>query len=325
MSNFIFLYFFVGIILIGVGANLLVSCTEKLSVKLNISYFISSFIFIGLSTSSPEIFITILSTINNASNIAIGNALGSNIANIAFVFALSLLFVKRNQNDKASILSDEIIFFFKLLILYIIILIPVLWNGKIEFYESLVLITLLLIFIFLNKKYSKKKEKENININKDNIYILLLILTGGLALLLIGTELFLTSSRKFASYIGISDYIIGLSITAIGSSLPELAASMESIRKRNIDFIIGNILGSNIFNIGIVIGLIGLIETFLNTSSLELLARKDVIRDIIMISLTTLALILVAKKYNSYFVKSMSIILLASFIIYQMSLYGFNI
>ena len=325
MSNFIFLYFFVGIILIGVGANLLVSCTEKLSVKLNISYFISSFIFIGLSTSSPEIFITILSTINNASNIAIGNALGSNIANIAFVFALSLLFVKRNQNDKASILSDEIIFFFKLLVLYIIILIPVLWNGKIEFYESLVLITLLLSFIFLNKKYSKKKEKENININKDNIYILLLILTGGLALLLIGTELFLTSSRKFASYIGVSDYIIGLSITAIGSSLPELAASMESIRKRNIDFIIGNILGSNIFNIGIVIGLIGLIETFLNTSSLELLARKDVIRDIIMISLTTLALILVAKKYNSYFVKSMSIILLSSFVIYQMNLYGFNI
>ena len=323
MSNFIFLYFFVGIILIGVGANLLVSCTEKLSVKLNISYFISSFIFIGLSTSSPEIFITILSTINNASNIAIGNALGSNIANIAFVFALSLFFVKINKNDKASILSDEIIYFLKLLVLYIIILIPILWNGKIEFYESLVLITVLLSFIFLNKKYLKKKEKENIN--KDNIYILLLILTGGLALLLFGTELFLTSSRKFASHIGISDYIIGLSITAIGSSLPELAASVESIRKRNIDFIIGNILGSNIFNIGIVIGLIGLIETFLNTSSLELLARKDVIRDIIMISLTTLALILVAKNYNSYFVKSMSIILLASFIIYQMNLYGFNI
>ena len=323
MSNFIFLYFFVGIILIGVGANLLVSCTEKLSVKLNISYFISSFIFIGLSTSSPEIFITILSTINNASNIAIGNALGSNIANIAFVFALSLFFVKINKNDKASILSDEIIYFLKLLVLYIIILIPILWNGKIEFYESLVLITVLLSFIFLNKKYLKKKEKENIN--KDNIYILLLILTGGLALLLFGTELFLTSSRKFASHIGISDYIIGLSITAIGSSLPELAASVESIRKRNIDFIIGNILGSNIFNIGIVIGLIGLIETFLNTSSLELLARKDVIRDIIMVSLTTLALILVAKNYNSYFVKSMSIILLASFIIYQMNLYGFNI
>ena len=323
MSNFIFLYFFVGIILISVGANLLVSCTEKLSVKLNISYFISSFIFIGLSTSSPEIFITILSTINNASNIAIGNALGSNIANIAFVFALSLFFVKINQDDKASILSDEIIYFLKLLVLYIIILIPILWNGKIEFYESLVLITVLLSFIFLNKKYLKKKEKENIN--KDNIYILLLILTGGLALLLFGTELFLTSSRKFASHIGISDYIIGLSITAIGSSLPELAASIESIRKRNIDFIIGNILGSNIFNIGIVIGLIGLIETFLNTSSLELLARKDVIRDIIMVSLTTLALILVAKNYNSYFVKSMSIILLASFIIYQMNLYGFNI
>jgi cation:H+ antiporter len=325
MSNITFLQFFFGIILIGLGAKLMVSITEDLSAKLNISHFASSFIFIGLATSSPEIFVTILSTINNESNVAIGNALGSNIANIAFVFALSLLFVKISKSDKNSIITYEMTSFFKCLVLYIIILIPVLWDGKVDLYESFVLIAVLLSCIFLNKKSSKKDVGKNIITNKDEVYFLLFLLVISLSVLLIGTEFFLSSARDFAKYMGISKYVMGLSITAIGSSLPELATSIASVKKKNIDFIIGNILGSNIFNIGIVMGLIGLIEAFLNTASLELLARKDVIRDIIMISITTLALVLVAKNYNSYFVKSMGIILLTSFIIYQMNLYGFSV
>jgi len=325
MSSFIFFQFLLGIILIGLGANLLVNYTERLSSKLNISHFISSFIFIGLATSSPEIFVTILTTINNESNIAVGNALGSNIANIAFVFALSLLFVKINQNNTNLILSKEIISFSTLLFLYIIILIPILWDSKIYVYESLILIAILIIFIGFNTKYLNKQEKKYIKANNDNVYFLLLLLIASLGILLTGTEFFLISAREFASYIGVSNYVIGLSITAIGSSLPELAASIESIRKKNMDFIMGNILGSNIFNIVIVMGLIGIIEGFLNTSSSELLERKDVIRDIVMISVTTVALILVAKNYNSYFVKSMSIILLTSFVIYQINLYRFNV
>jgi|ETN01SMinimDraft_1059929.scaffolds.fasta_scaffold82575_2 cation:H+ antiporter len=325
MSSIIFLQFFLGIVLIGLGANLLVSYTGRLSANLNISHFISSFIFIGLATSSPEIFITILSTIKSASNIAIGNALGSNISNIAFVFALSLLFVKINKDDIKNTVNHETIIFFKYLVFYIILLIPILWDSKIDFYESMVLLMSLLLFVIWYKKSLKKRERKDVWTNKDNIYYLLFLLTLSLSVLLAGTELFLMGARGFASYIGISNYVLGLSITAIGSSLPELAASMESIRKKNVDFVIGNILGSNIFNIAIVMGLIGLIETLLNTSSLELLTRKDVIRDIIMISTTTLALVIVAKNYNSYFVKSMGIILLTSFIIYQMNLYGFSI
>jgi cation:H+ antiporter len=325
MSSFIFLYFLLGVILIGLGANLLVSYTDKLSAKLNISHFISSFIFIGFATSSPEIFITILSTINNASNIAIGNALGSNIANIAFVFALSLLFVKTNKDNAKNTINHETISFFKLLVFYIIMLIPVLWNKRIDFYESIFLLTSFFLFVAWYKKSLKKKEKENLNANKDNVYFLLLLLIISLVILLIGAELFLTSARDFASYMGISNYVIGLSITAIGSSLPELAASIESAKRKNVDFVIGNILGSNIFNIAIAMGLIGLIEVSSNIYSSELLARKDVIRDIIMISITTLALVLVIKNYNSYFAKSMGIILLTSFVIYQMNLYGLNI
>ncbi|MBJ41039.1 MAG: hypothetical protein CMD84_02015 [Gammaproteobacteria bacterium] len=324
MSNIIFLLS-IGIILIGLGANLLVSSTESLSAKLNISHFVSSFIFIGLATSSPEIFITILSTMNNESNIAIGNALGSNIANIAFVFALSLLFVKINKADFKNAINHEMIGFFKCLVFYIILLIPILWNNKIDFYESIGLFIVLLLFVIWYKKSLKKDENKNIKTSEDNIYFILFLLVIGLTVLLEGTDLFLTGAHALAKHINISNYVIGLSITAIGSSLPELAASIVSVKKKNIDFVIGNILGSNIFNIAIVMGLVGLIEALLNTSSSELLARKDVIRDIIMISITTLALIVVAKNYNSYFVKSMGIILLTSFIIYQMTLYGFSV
>ena len=94
MSTLGIVYFIAGLTLIALGASIVVSNTEKLSSVLNISYFISSLLFIGIATSAPEIFISILSTLDQKSNIAIGNALGSNIANIAFVFAIGLLFLK---------------------------------------------------------------------------------------------------------------------------------------------------------------------------------------------------------------------------------------
>ncbi len=116
MSNAIFLYFIFGLTLIGFGANYLVSSTEKLSKYFNISRFISSFIFIGLATSSPEILISIYSSFANNPNIAVGNALGSNIANIALVFAVSILFIKVSEMNFKQILNKEIIGFFIFLI-----------------------------------------------------------------------------------------------------------------------------------------------------------------------------------------------------------------
>ena len=109
-------YFIVGLILITLGASIVVSNTEKLSTVLKISYFISSLLFIGIATSAPEIFISILSTLDQKSNIAVGNALGSNVANIAFVFAISLLFLKVEPSTFQKDLSSEESFFLKYLI-----------------------------------------------------------------------------------------------------------------------------------------------------------------------------------------------------------------
>ena len=116
--------------------------------------------------------------------------------------------------------------------------------------------------------------------------------------------------------IGVSDYIIGLSITAIGTSIPELAASIASIRRKRIDFVFGNILGSNIFNILLVIGIVGFIDT-----SSDLIGKNYIYRDILMIFFTTLMLIIIRKNYNLISTRLINIILLISFVVYQYSLY----
>ena len=108
MSISVLLFFIFSLTLISYGANMLVTSTENISKKYNISYFLSSFIFIGLATSSPEIFISIISSIDGKSNIAIGNALGSNIANIALVFALSYFFIGKDVLPTNRIINKEL-------------------------------------------------------------------------------------------------------------------------------------------------------------------------------------------------------------------------
>ena len=150
----------------------------------------------------------------------------------------------------------------------------------------------------------------------DKITGVLFFLFFGLSILLIGTEIFLKGAISVATILGISDYIIGLSITAIGTSIPELAASIASIRRKRIDFIFGNILGSNIFNILLVIGIVGFIDT-----SSDLIGKNYIYRDILMIFFTTLMLIIIRKNYNVISTRLINITLLISFVVYQYSLY----
>ena len=106
-------------------------------------------------------------------------------------------------------------------------------------------------------------------------------------------------------------------MTAIGTSIPELAASVQSARRKNIDFIIGNILGSNIFNIVLVLGLVGLVDY----NSQSFIGYNEFIRDISMIILTTILLIVMARNYNVYLSRCLGVVLLSGFLIYQYNLY----
>jgi len=317
------LFFILGIALISYGANVLVTSTQNISEKYNISYFLSSFIFIGLATSSPEIVISILSSLDGKSNIAIGNALGSNIANVALVFALSYLFLMKSDLSVNKKIDKETYGFILFLIIISLLMIPLLADGIFTFTESIVLIAAFIVLIFLYKKlyYSNDSEhKKTISNNHKSGLTIAFVTIIGVTLLLIGTEIFLTNSILIAKYIGVTDYVIGLSITAIGTSIPELASSIESARKKNIDFIIGNILGSNIFNFTIVISAAGLISM-----AQEPLLMGDLIRDMIMILITLICFYIIIKNYNYISTKILCSSLLVLFVIYQTSLYEINI
>ena len=317
------LFFILGIALISYGANILVSSTQNISEKYDISYFISSFIFIGLATSSPEIIISILSSLDGKSNIAIGNALGSNIANVALVFALSYLFLTRSDLPLNKKIDQETYGFILFLIIISLLMIPLLNDGIFTSTESIVLITAFIVLMALYKKFYYSNDsgnKKTISNNHQSGFMLALATIIGFALLLIGTEIFLANSISIAKYFGVTDYVIGLSITAVGTSIPELASSIESARKKNIDFIIGNILGSNIFNFTIVISAAGLISL-----AQEPLLMSDLIRDMIMILITLICFYIIIKNYNYMSTKFLCISLLVLFVIYQISLYEINI
>ena len=311
-------FFIIGILLISLGANVLVQYTERISKDLNISYFFSSLIFIGLATSSPEVFISIISSLDNKANIAVGNALGSNIANIALVFALSVFFIRITGESFSKIFTKEVKIFVGYLLLVTLILNLILLDGKVTLVDSIVLMSSFIIFlIFMKSNNVKQKEPDESyvekNILKNSLMIVLSIL-----ILLFGTRVFLDSATEIAYFYGIPDYVIGLSLTAIGTSIPELATAIESARKNNIEFIVGNVLGSNIFNIVLVLGLVG----FIDYEGTNYIDSIDFLRDMFMILSTTILLIIISKNYNIYLTRLLNIMLFSTFIIYQYNLYA---
>ena len=323
MTISVLLLFIIGLALISFGANMLVTSTENISEKYNISYFLSSFIFIGLATSSPEIFISAISSLNGKSNIAIGNALGSNITNISLVLALSYLLLKKDILPINKNIDRETYGFIFFLIIISVLLIPLLSDGLLLLNEAILLIAVFSTLVFLYKKFFYQHNhhwQKDISSSHSNGLRIIFTLVFGLSILLIGTEIFLSSSISLAKYFSVSDYVIGLSITAIGTSIPELASSIESVRKKNVEFIVGNILGSNIFNFTVAMSAAGLLS--LNQEPLFI---EDLLRDMFMILITMIGFYIIIKNYNYIATKITCMLLLSFFVVYQISLYGISI
>ena len=309
------LYFLLSLLLLMYGANLLVVATENFSIKHNISGFFASFLFIGIATSSPEIFISIFSGLSNESEIAVGNAIGSNIANIALVFAIALIMT--SGNFLLNITRDKSLNrYLLILVLLSIFVVFATYNGKFNQIESLFFLTLFIgiVYILKNSKKNIRSTDEDFNKKRKIEYIYFWMILG-LILLLVGTELFLYSSIIIAKFIGISEYVIGLSLAAIGTSLPELAASIQSIRKNHFDYVVGNILGSNIFNASLVIGLSSIIHP-------AVIESDSIYMDLILLCITTFVFYAIITTNIIKYSKIIGLGLLALFSVYQISLYG---
>ncbi|MCS4434879.1 calcium/sodium antiporter [Aquiflexum gelatinilyticum] len=263
----IYLFLCLGLIILLGGGKFLVDGASSLALKFGLSQGFIGLTIVAFGTSAPELLVSINAALDGKSDIAIGNVIGSNIANISLVLGISatLFPIKINSSvfkvDYLVLIMSSIIFY---LLSY---------NGVISSIEGLVL---LLILFLINLYFFYKLSKPNLSeLESDLILPLpvwksLLFLGLGIIGLYYGADLFVESAVVIASVFGVSERIIGITVIAIGTSLPEMATSIIAAINKKTDIAVGNILGSNIMNILAIIGATAVIspipvsEGFLN-------------------------------------------------------------
>ena len=300
------LFFFLGLFLLITGSNYLLKYSVELSLKYNISKVVIGLTVVSFATSAPELLISISSAIKNSSDIAISNVIGSNIANIGLVFSTVLIFVT------IKISKNNISYDFPWLIIVNLILLLFIQDLRISRIEGLFFIFLLIGFIYFMFRL-RKPDQDKIEPAKNDISIfkIIILLIISSIVLFFGSELFVNSAIFFADYFQVSERIIGLTLVAIGTSLPELVTSLVAIYKKELDISVGNIIGSNIFNILAVLGFTATIID-LNVTGIQIIDYDIYI--MIAFSLILGFFFFIPKKYTLY--RLHGIILLILFIAY---------
>lgn len=241
------LLFPVGILLLAVGGDRLVIGSVALSNKFNIPAFITGIFVIGFGTSLPELFVTLSALSKNESDIAIGAIIGSNIINILLILGLSL--VLTNKKSLESISYKDIL----VMILCAFLFSYFLQIGLINNLWSIIMIILLPIYLFVSYKFFNNNN-QLVNDNSQSGSIIFNLLIGFIAIIY-GSEIFIEGLIYISEVLNIPEAIIGISLAAIGTSLPELAVTIASFIRGKGSVAIGNVVGSNIFNILGVLGL----------------------------------------------------------------------
>tara|TARA_Y100000768_G_scaffold375957_1_gene347404 strand:- start:4688 stop:5617 length:930 start_codon:yes stop_codon:yes gene_type:complete len=293
----------IGLILLLAGANILVTSTEYIKNHFSISGFFASFFMIGIATSAPEIFISIESALENNTILALGNSMGSNISNIALVFCISFFFIKKNSSNLTLPIGP----FMSMILLTITLLLLVFFDGNFSLIDSITLIAILFISFYLFKP--QNDFKTTISENKKGFLPTMAVFLIGLIMLIYGSDFFIDGATNIAMMFGVSSYVIGLTLTALGTSLPELAANIQSARKGHNDFIVGNIIGSNIFNIAIAASLAGIISS----TNVDV---NEFIRDFLMLSLVSLIFYFIINSNNNIIKTVYSATLVITYVLY---------
>ena len=253
----IYVLLLVGIFLLYIGADYLIKGAIYLGLKLKISPAFLGIFVIGCGTSFPELLVSLSSAANNHLAIAYGNIIGSNIFNVLIIMGLILSFsavvVKKTTNT-------DIIF---LLLSNILFLIFFFVTG-INLFTGSILLACLAGSLLLSFKSNKDGYEEELTVNHilPNILIIVWFIVLGFIALFSGSSLLIDSSIAIARNFGMSEKIIGLTIVAVGTSLPELASSIVAIMKKESDIAVFNILGSNIFNVTAIPGIIGIMKPY---------------------------------------------------------------
>ena len=250
-----------GLALLVWSADRFVEGAAATAQNLGISTLVIGITIIGFGTSAPEILISVFSVIDNTPNLAIGNALGSNIANIGLILGVTALFIPLHIASR--ILLRE----FPILILASLLLTWALYDTQLDFIDGLLLMGLLIAGLAYLVHYSRQDKDDALSSELEQeiphdmpTKLALTWVVVGLLVLVGSSKLLVWGAVNIAVMLGISELIIGLTIVALGTSLPELAAAIAGARKGEPDMVLGNVVGSNIFNLGFILGGVALVR-----------------------------------------------------------------
>jgi cation:H+ antiporter len=251
-----------GLILLFIGAEALIRGSSALALRFGISPLVVGLTVVAFGTSSPELVVSINSSLKGNGGIALGNILGSNICNIALILGTSALI--KPLIVQAQVVKREIPIMIGVSVLLFILSL----NNEISRLEGFIffagIIVYIIISIYLSKKEKnsevKKEFEESIPNQGGNLWKSVLFVIAGLGLLAVGAKIFVDGAVAAAERMGVSQVVIGLTVVAIGTSLPELITSVVAAFKNEADIAIGNIVGSNVFNILSILGVTAIIS-----------------------------------------------------------------
>lgn len=250
-----------GLCLLLLGANVLVDSSVAIAKKAHLSNFIIGFTIIGMGTSSPELFISISSAINGSGDMALGNVIGSNICNTLLILGTTATIlpfaIERQQTRRdipfaifaslimAFMASDRLFFDYE---------------NSISRLDGIVLLGIFVAYttyVLIKSKGSSEETgaEETTRYDKINVFLLIAIAIAALSALLMGGNMFLDSAKSLARTWGMSESVISITIVAVGTSLPELITCVVAAMRGNAQLALGNVLGSNIFNILMILGI----------------------------------------------------------------------
>ena len=319
LIDFIFPLFFMlaGLGLLIQGGNWTIDSAVYIARRFGLSPMIVGFTILAFGTSMPELIVSILAVWRGSGGIAMGNVIGSNIANILLVIGSSAVIATMYVTISKGLVKDLV-----MMLLSSVILLGLMWHGDIARVSGSVMIALLMVYVFLQYRMALKGEiqvdQEDLPVFKHPMQPYLFLLLGLIGVAG-GAEFLVRGASQSANILGIPEDVIALTIIAFGTSLPELSTSIISARKGHAELALGNIIGSNVFNILMIIGLTALVKPIAQSSYSTQLLNFDIW---VMLLITFIFAVLVAgyRKIN----KPIGIVFILGYVAYTVYVYMIN-
>ncbi|WP_422081306.1 calcium/sodium antiporter [Ulvibacterium sp.] len=250
-------YIVIGLTLLVAGGNWLLKSAVALSLRLHISRIIIGMTVVSFATSAPELIVSVNAALNGFPDLALGNVVGSNIANLGLVLAI-IIIIGSIDVRKSFYITDWPVMMVSSLLFFVFIY----FDGELQRYEGGIMFLILFLFLVYLLRYQKPAVVEGVpkNVLPLPLHKAVLLLGIGGGALWGGSEILVKGAVGLASFYGVSDRIIGITVVSVGTSIPELAASIIAIIQKEKAISVGNLIGSNIFNLLAVLGITAMIK-----------------------------------------------------------------